>query len=98
MKFVLAKGKGRTPNSWCRLEGVLSSRESMLFDNLSDTWKERQGWLEDWEEPSPLTRISSLYNPLVLNWRPEPHTRIPEDLEVVALSLFVHLPHESNEY
>lgn len=40
-----------------------------------------------WEEPSPLTRISSLYNPLVLDWRPEPQTRIPEDLEAVALSL-----------
>lgn len=49
-----------------------------------------------WEEPSPLTRISSLYNALVLDWRPEPQTRIPEDLEAVALSLFVHLPCESN--
>lgn len=51
-----------------------------------------------WEEPSPLTRISSLYIPLVLDWRPEPHTRIPEDLEAVALGLFGHLSHESNKH
>lgn len=45
-----------------------------------------------WEEPSPLTRISSLYIPLILDLRPEPHTRIPEYLEAVALGLLFIFP------